>query len=183
MLLEDPRRISTDVGLRLAGEDDDPQLIGTVAEVAFDSPGTARGPHGVAEMLARLAEKQPDPAAAAFERAQRRSGRSVWAVALVDGQPVGVGGHQPVERVTEIVGVGVLPAFRRRGIGAALTSFLVQDALARGLETVFLSAGDDVTGRVYERAGFRRVATACIGEPRRSSEANSSSGARNQVEQ
>jgi predicted GNAT family acetyltransferase len=95
-------------------------------------------------------------------------GRSVWAMALFENQPVGVGGHQPLESVTEIVGVGVLPAFRRHGIAGALTSFLAHDALGRGVRTVFLSAGDETSGRVYERVGFRRVATACIAEPRRS---------------
>jgi GNAT superfamily N-acetyltransferase len=169
MLLVDPRGVpARDVAIRLTTEDDDPCVIGSVAEVAFGSPGTARGPDGVEEMLLRAAAKPPDPAADAYEREQWRTARSVWAVALDAGQPVAAGGHQPLDRVTEIVGVGVLPAFRRRGIGAALTAFLVHDALARGVQTVFLSAGDETIGRVYERAGFRRVATACTAEPRRS---------------
>jgi predicted GNAT family acetyltransferase len=42
---------------------------------------------------------------------------------------------------------------------------LAEDATAAGATTVFLSAGDDAVARVYERVGFRRVATACIGEP------------------
>jgi ribosomal protein S18 acetylase RimI-like enzyme len=169
MLLDEPVHVSAqDVGVRLTGEDDDPALVGALAEVAFGSPGTAIGPHGVEEMLARAAEKARDPVAEGFERAERRAGRSVWAVAFVDNHLVGAGGHQPLEGVTEIVGVGVLPAFRRRGIGAALTAVLAHDALARGLQTVFLSAGDETIGRVYERVGFRRVATACIAEPRRS---------------
>jgi ribosomal protein S18 acetylase RimI-like enzyme len=171
MVLNEPRRVSThdDVTIRLTTEDDDLSLVGGVADVAFNHPGTARGQDGVEEMLVRAAARAPDPAASAYEREQRQTGRSVWAVALVGGQPVGTGGHQPLNGVTEIVGVGVLPAFRRRGIGAAVTAFLVHDALARGVETVFLSAGDDPIARVYERAGFRRVATACTAEPRRSS--------------
>ena len=170
MVLVEPRRLPAhdEVTIRLPTEDDDPSLLGGVADVAFNNPGTARGPQGLDEMLRRAADRAPGPAAAAFEREQRRMGRSVWAAALIDGQPVGTGGHQPVNGVTEIVGVGVLPAFRRRGIGAALTAFLVQDALARGVTTVFLSAGDETIGRVYERAGFRREATACTAEPRRS---------------
>jgi ribosomal protein S18 acetylase RimI-like enzyme len=186
MQLVDPLAVAApeDVTIRLATDDDDPALTGALAEVAFGSPGTARGPQGVAEMLARATSQALDPAADAFQRQQRRTGKSVWAVAVVGRQPVGGGGHQPVDRVTEIVGVGVLPAFRRRGIGAALTGFLAQDALARGVQTVFLSAGDETIGRVYERVGFRRVATACTAEPRRSSRyANNSSGERNQVEQ
>jgi predicted GNAT family acetyltransferase len=61
--------------------------------------------------------------------------------------------------------VATLPAFRRRGIAAALTSELVRDAFERGAEVVFLSAGDVSIARVYERAGFRRIATACAAEP------------------
>ena len=86
-------------------------------------------------------------------------------VALLDGQPVGIGSHQPVAGVTEVTGIGVLPAFRRRGIGAALTTHLVDDARAHRLETIFLSAGDETIARVYERIGFRTVGTACLGEP------------------
>jgi predicted GNAT family acetyltransferase len=42
---------------------------------------------------------------------------------------------------------------------------LARHALDRGHGTVFLSAQDDDVARVYERAGFRRRATACIAEP------------------
>jgi predicted GNAT family acetyltransferase len=67
--------------------------------------------------------------------------------------------------VTEIVGVGTLPAERRRGIAGGLTAVLVEDALKRGIETVFLSADDAAVARVYERLGFRRAGTACVAEP------------------
>jgi predicted GNAT family acetyltransferase len=76
-----------------------------------------------------------------------------------------VGSHQPVDAVTEIVGVGTLPAARRRGLGALVTARLVQDARERGIETVFVSAGSEVIARVYRRLGFERVGTACIAEP------------------
>ena len=61
--------------------------------------------------------------------------------------------------------MGVVPAFRRSGIGSALTSVLVADALGRGIQTVFLSAGDETIARVYARLGFERVGTACAAEP------------------
>jgi predicted GNAT family acetyltransferase len=101
----------------------------------------------------------------AFERERLRAGRTVSAVAFADGQPVAFGSHQPVGDVSEIVGVGTLPAYRRRGVAAALTSLLVQDAQQRGVQTVFLSAGDAAVARVYERVGFKCIATACIAEP------------------
>jgi GNAT superfamily N-acetyltransferase len=99
------------------------------------------------------------------EQERLQSGQTVTAVALVERAPVGIGSHQPVGPVTEIVGLGVLPAFRRRGMAAALTCRLMDDALERGVQTVFLSAGDDTIGRIYERLGFRRIGTALIAVP------------------
>ncbi len=64
--------------------------------------------------------------------------------------------------MTEIVGIGVLPRARGRGIGAAVASALAADAQRLGLGTVFLSAQDDAVARVYERVGFRWVGSACI---------------------
>ncbi len=78
------------------------------------------------------------------------------------GAAVGGGTHNPRGAVTEIVGIGVLPRARRRGIGAAVASALAADAARLGIGTVFLSAQDDAVARVYERVGFRRVGTACI---------------------
>ena len=64
-----------------------------------------------------------------------------------------------------MTGVGTLPSARRRGIGAALTGRLVQDARERGAAIVFLSAAGTDVARMYERLGFRRVGTACFGFP------------------
>ena len=69
------------------------------------------------------------------------SGVSVMVVAELAGEPVAAGMHQPVGEVTEIVGVATLPAVRRQGLGGAVTGALVEHALADGVETVFLSAG------------------------------------------
>lgn len=75
------------------------------------------------------------------------------------------GAHRPLGGATEVVGVATLPAYRRRGLAAALTSALVQDALERGVELVCLSAGDGDVARVYERVGFCRVGTFVDAEP------------------
>jgi predicted GNAT family acetyltransferase len=82
-----------------------------------------------------------------------------------DGLVAGGGSHSPRGTTTELTGIGVLPRLRRRGVGAAITAALVQDALGRGVRTVFLSAQDDTVARVYQRVGFERVGTACIAEP------------------
>jgi ribosomal protein S18 acetylase RimI-like enzyme len=154
---------SAGVELRLVGPDDDLATITAVAHVGFAHPGTATGPVG-AEALSQAAARR-DPGALGFERARLASGLTVMAVALLDGQPAAVGSHQPVGPVTEVVGVATLPVWRRRGLGAAVTAFLVQDAGRRGAETVFLSAGDDAVARVYERLGFRRVGFHRAAEP------------------
>jgi ribosomal protein S18 acetylase RimI-like enzyme len=136
-----------DVEIRKVTVDDDLASINAVGNVAFGGPAAPR-----------------DDAAIEFQRERLRAGRTVTAVAFTkDGVPVAIGSHQPLDGVSEIVGVGTLPAFRRRGIAPAITALLIEDA--RPLtETVFLSAGDDDVARMYGRLGFRRVGTACIAE-------------------
>jgi GNAT superfamily N-acetyltransferase len=73
-------------------------------------------------------------------------------LARVAGRPAGGGFFtMPRDGLTELVGIGVLAPFRRRGIAAAVTSALVT---AAGADLAFLTPGDDDTRRVYERAGF-----------------------------
>jgi predicted GNAT family acetyltransferase len=67
--------------------------------------------------------------------------------------------------VAEIAGVATLPSARRRGYASQLTAALARRSLTDGVELVFLSAGDDDVARLYTKVGFRRVGTACIGEP------------------
>ncbi len=151
------------VELRLVRPDDDLARIDAVARIGFAVGGTAVGQLGVTALAGQAAEASP--ALLTKQRKRLVTGRTVSAVALVGGDPVSVGSHQPVGEVSEVVGVATLPAMRRRGIGAAVTGLLVADAVGRGVETLFLSAGSDEIARVYERTGFRRVGTACIAEP------------------
>ena len=160
-----PPDARSDVTIRLVTPEDDLALLGAIARISFSFPGTARGEAGP-EDVARVAGERGAQGDSIL-RDRLAKGLTVMAVARADGVPVAVGSHQPVDAVTEIVGVGTLPAFRRRGIGAALTAFLAHDALERGVSTIFLSAGDERIARVYERVGFRRIGTACIAEPPR----------------
>ena len=85
--------------------------------------------------------------------------------AFVDGAgAVGGGSHNPRGEVSEIVGVGVLPAFRRRGLAAAVAHLLARQALDHGVTTVFCGAESIDVARVYESVGFRRVGTTCTAE-------------------
>jgi ribosomal protein S18 acetylase RimI-like enzyme len=158
----DPR-LPPGVTVRLVTPGDDLATLSAVARVGFAFPGTDIGSAG-ADAVAEAASAQR-PEQTAFQRGRLTSGLSVMAVAEAGGAPVAVGSYQPVGSVCEITGVATLPAFRRRGIAAALTAFLARDARSRGVRTVFLSADDEVVARVYARIGFRRIATACIGEP------------------
>ena len=142
---------------------DDPDLLGVQAAIAvgFATPGTGVGASSI---------EARDAAVAGLGHAdhmaeQIASGRTVMVGAIDDvAGPVGGGSYNPCEGVAEIVGVGVLPAYRRRGIAGALTSILARQALDTGCRTVFCSADDDDVARVYAASGFRRVGTACAAE-------------------
>ncbi len=141
---------------------DDPLLpfVRAAVNVGFDTPGTAVGEASVAE---RDRDAAGNPDAAARTAAIVSAGLSVLVGAFDPKHgPVGGGSHNPRGQVSEIVGVGVLPAFRRRGIAAAVAAALARDALSHGVRTVFCSAEDDDVARVYAAVGFRRVGTACI---------------------
>jgi ribosomal protein S18 acetylase RimI-like enzyme len=82
-------------------------------------------------------------------------GAAVLAVLSRSGQVLGSGSCLvPYGRVTELVSIGVLPAWRRSGVGAMITAGLTRAALLSGIETVYLTAVHDVGERVYERVGY-----------------------------
>jgi ribosomal protein S18 acetylase RimI-like enzyme len=151
------------VEVGLVDADDDLAMLAGVADVAFGEPGTAVGPADAA--AAATATRRLSSETLAFQRGRMLVGLTVAVCARVAGVTAAVGWHQPLDGVTEIVGVSTLPAYRRRGLGAAVTGTLVADALERGVGTVFLSADGDEVARVYERVGFTRVGTACSAAP------------------
>jgi ribosomal protein S18 acetylase RimI-like enzyme len=148
----------SDVRVRIL-EHDDPSLPAAraVQNVGFAAAGTAPGSQGIKERNDNVTDRDLD---FLIDRIRRRI--TVTATAEGDYGPIAAGAHQPSDTVTEIVGVATLPAIRRQGLGGAVTGALVEDALAHGTQTVFLSAGSEEIARVYGRLGFRRVGTACI---------------------
>ncbi|MEV0732078.1 GNAT family N-acetyltransferase [Polymorphospora sp. NPDC050346] len=166
--LPDPATLS-DVPVRLldveaAGFADDLASSAAVAAVGFGTPGVAAGPAGAAERDA--ARQRPTDEAVAEARTRIIAGRRAYAVAGTPSTgPLATGMYQRVGDVAEIAGVATLPAARRRGLAAAVTATLARQALGSGAGLVFLSAGSEDVARVYLRAGFRRIGTACIAEP------------------
>jgi GNAT superfamily N-acetyltransferase len=56
-----------------------------------------------------------------------------------------------------LAGVAVVPRARRRGIGAALSGWLLADGCAHGATLAHLQPDDDRAARVYARLGFVEV--------------------------
>ena len=145
----------------LAADDHSLPAAQAVAELAFaaanGTPLDAAGPQARDLAVAKLGDL-------GFVRDRIAGGWTAMAVAESEAEgPLGSGSHQLVGAASEVTGVATLPSARRRGIAAALTGALVQDARERGAAVVFLSAAGDAVARMYERIGFRRVGTGCFG--------------------
>jgi GNAT superfamily N-acetyltransferase len=155
-----PPRISAGV---IDADDADVVLAWSVPGVAFGHPGTNIGAAGVTERDKIAANY--DAATIDMLRERLKTGASVLAAAWGPNGPLAAGSYQLLDGVAEITGIGVLPASRRRGLGAAVTWALAADAVARGADLVFLSATDQSVARIYRRLGFREIGAAMIAEP------------------
>ncbi|MFE7751486.1 GNAT family N-acetyltransferase [Streptomyces sp. NPDC057428] len=102
-------------------------------------------------------EGGPDDGEIAWLRAAVEGG-GVSALATVDGVPAGAGGcSAPAAGIGELAGLAVAEAFRRRGVGAALSAWLTRTAFDRGFGTVWLEPGGPDVERIYAGIGYRRV--------------------------
>jgi hypothetical protein len=132
--------------------------------VAFDNEGTRRGEAGVEARDA--ARESSHVVLGDWFREAVRSGHFILAAAYSMDAPeagaVGGGSLMPAGPAAEIAGVGVLPAYRRRGLAAQITYVLAAEGRRRGVETIFCSADSDDVARVYAGVGFRRLGTALI---------------------
>jgi ribosomal protein S18 acetylase RimI-like enzyme len=83
------------------------------------------------------------------------------ALGFLDGRAVATGysvrSDGPAGPSLYIAGVGVLPEARGRGLGAALTSWLIARGFARGATLAHLHPDDDAAARLYGRLGFAEV--------------------------
>jgi ribosomal protein S18 acetylase RimI-like enzyme len=79
-----------------------------------------------------------------------------------EGRVAGGGSAAPRGDAAELMGIGVPPFARRRGLGSAITRALIRAVRARGIGTILLSAGSDDAASIYRQIGFVDVGTACI---------------------
>ena len=136
----------------------------TAEMVEADDPRFALARAAVAAGFEERDTLRPEPVLEHIAARVRRGLLRMAGAFDADGAAIGGGSHALRGDVSELMGIAVLPCYRRRGVGAALTKVLADDATASGATTVFLSAGTPAVARVYERVGFCRVGTACIAE-------------------
>jgi predicted GNAT family N-acyltransferase len=80
-------------------------------------------------------------------------------LASIDGRAVGTGRLTPAydrAAVPTITWVATLPSYRNRGIGTAIVRALVDEADARGYDTVYLNAQAHALG-LYLAHGFKPI--------------------------
>lgn len=153
--LDDP--IVPECSVRLL-EPDDVSVLARVDAVQLLAFGPDRDPPTDLDALDAASR---EPSTRSIDDLATGAVRTAVAEHHVDGV-VAVGRHVPIDHITELVGIAVLPSFQRRGIGAAVTRALVNDAVELGVSTVFLTAGSERVADLYRRLGFVDLATAYV---------------------
>jgi GNAT superfamily N-acetyltransferase len=129
-------------------------------------PGLAVRAAGPADLEAVLAidsstfESDPDVERPWIEP-HLTAARATVALAVLDGVPVGTAYSLRTDgragAALYVAGVGVLPTARRRGVGAAMSGWLVRNGFEAGAQLAHLHPDTDLATRVYARLGFDEV--------------------------
>lgn len=125
------------VPVAVPATDEDYRAIDAALSEAFASEFAASE-----EGAARLRRVQEDGGAVRFVRAPD------------GGCAGGATCSAPAVGTAELAGVGTRPAFRGRGIAAAVTAALTETMFARGARSVWLEYSGEGSRRVYGRVGF-----------------------------
>jgi ribosomal protein S18 acetylase RimI-like enzyme len=131
-------------GVIIGAPSDDPALLemASLQHELFDDP-----------------EPADERSVARLQGTLQRGGRALTGRDTATGHVVGAAqSGVPAGGATEIVGVVVAPAHRRRGLAAAMVAMLARQGLDGGLATVFLEAARGADG-AYRNAGFLRTST------------------------
>ena len=114
----------------------------------------------VAELGSRYADR-PDDEASSFSPADVTVPRSIFVVAILDGEPVGCGALRPKdEDVVEIKRMYVREKARGLGVGRAILAELERHAAGFGYTSMILETGirQPEAIALYTRRGFVRIA-------------------------
>ncbi|HJP73023.1 MAG TPA: GNAT family N-acetyltransferase [Pseudonocardiaceae bacterium] len=101
-------------------------------------------------------EIPPSPAGVARLRRAEAMGGGVRFVRAPDGGCAGGAScSAPAVGTSELAGVGTRPAYRGRGIAAAVTASLTELMFGNGNQSVWLEYGGEGSRRIYQRIGYR----------------------------
>lgn len=146
LLLLDPADFtpsqSADVDVRFLGPSDPDWLLSAFSRIFTEV------------LLAKPYAESPEGIARLRHEVEKSGGRS-HAVALIGDQPAGTGFITTMDGVSEITRVATLPALRRRGVAASLTSFMLEAHLGPEARLAWLTAAGEPAQRLYEKLGFR----------------------------
>ncbi|WHX21178.1 GNAT family N-acetyltransferase [Streptomyces malaysiensis subsp. malaysiensis] len=93
--------------------------------------------------------------ASRLRRVQEHGGAVRFVRAPDEGCAGGATCSAPAVGTAELAGVGTRPAYRGRGIAAAVTAALTETMFARGARSVWLEYSGEGSRRVYERVGYQ----------------------------
>jgi ribosomal protein S18 acetylase RimI-like enzyme len=151
----DLRISEMETGMTLTPEQFRPAPVpsGLIVERVVDSPGLR---HYATIVAANWSP--PDPSVLRFYELTRdailvRASPVHLFVGYLEGQPVAAAEAYIADTAGGIYGVATLATFRRRGIGAAITSAAVEDVFRSGRSLTTLQASSDGQG-IYSRLGF-----------------------------
>jgi GNAT superfamily N-acetyltransferase len=145
------QRSPAGITIRQATSDADLAAAAAVQHHAYQMP-CPPGPHDIAR-LTRLTQRGGLVAIAVEESSGTVTGTGLIDVAA--DRPA-VAEDRPA--VGELAAVGVLTAFRRRGIASALSAHLARTAHSQGISLVFLEAEPEEE-QIYRRTGFTDATT------------------------
>ncbi len=134
--------------------------VATTAEASLVVEIRERCFASVRDVYRPISDRQANPLSLPRERLD--------AFASVNKIDAGVIGLYNTEKTLRVVGLGVLPTYRRQGIARQLLQFAEQIAKRRGQDTIELSTIAETGNREwFQQQGFsvieRRVADWCLG--------------------